>query len=309
MQAWIRKVFYMWAGNNGIGFSKEEYFHFMKLSICCITYNQAEFIRQSLDSFLEQRTDFSFEIVVGDDASTDSTPEILKEYAEKHPQLIRLLLRKENIGMVANFVDTIKSCKGQYIALCEGDDYWIYNGKLQQQVEYLDSHPEFSICFHKARIEFSGVTPYEFPDINRDTPGRTGFSDLIKGNFIHTPTCVFRNGQFGQYPEAFLTLGMGDWPLHLLNTLSGDAGFFDQEWAVYRVSAKGLWSLKKEIQRFEQSVAAYDVFLKVFGERHKKEVSRARAGYARYLLKLYWRDRKYSKLLQNGLQFLKMSLH
>jgi glycosyltransferase involved in cell wall biosynthesis len=116
-----------------------------KVSVIVITYNQKDFIRQTLDGVMTQETDFPFEILVGDDCSTDGTTDILREYGDK----IKLFIRQKNLGASYNIYDLIMKVKGEYIAVCEGDDYWIDPLKLQKQVNYLDKHREYIGCCHK----------------------------------------------------------------------------------------------------------------------------------------------------------------
>ena len=127
------------------------------VTVSCITYNHEKYIARALDSFLMQKTDFPFEIVIHDDASTDRTPEIIREYAEKYPEIIRPMYQKENqyskgisnISGAFNF----PRAEGKYIAMCEGDDYWIDDSKLQRQADYMEAHPECTMCFHSAKTE------------------------------------------------------------------------------------------------------------------------------------------------------------
>ncbi len=275
----------------------------MKVSICTITYNQAAFIGEALDSFLQQQTDFEFEIVVSDDASTDGTRDILKSYQEKFPEKIRLLLQEKNIGMVANFYTAIAACKGDYIALCEGDDYFTSSNKLQIQAAILDRHSEYAICFHKAKIVFTGIAPFDYPDYNAKTPEVSRFTDLINGNFIHTPTCMFRNHLFQQVPDAFLSLKVGDWPLHLLNALKGDIYFIPEELSAYRVSSAGYWSARNHTNKIEYAMKFLSDLQPVFDQKYAPYFEAAKKRYARYLLKLYWRNRNWSRLLAKGPQY------
>ena len=115
----------------------------MILSVGIITYNHASFIRQCLDSVLMQKADFDFEIVVGDDGSVDGTQEVLKEYQGLYPNKIVLLLNDKNEGISKNYKNVLTRCRGKYVALCEGDDYWTAEDKLQKQVEFLESHKEY----------------------------------------------------------------------------------------------------------------------------------------------------------------------
>src|SRR6476619_5802800 len=112
------------------------------------TYNHERYIAQAVESALSQRATFPIEIVIGEDCSTDRTPEILRGLAEQHPDTIRLKLGERNIGGKANFLATIGRCRGQYVAMLEGDDYWTCADKLQRQIDALDAHSEWAICFH-----------------------------------------------------------------------------------------------------------------------------------------------------------------
>ena len=126
------------------------------VSICCITYNHRDFIRDALDGFLSQRTDFPYEILINDDASTDGTADIIREYEQKYPEKIRALLQTENQyskGITnPSGAFNFPRVRGRYVAMCEGDDYWTDPEKLQKQVDYMEAHPDCSLCFHSARI-------------------------------------------------------------------------------------------------------------------------------------------------------------
>ena len=125
---------------------------FPLVSICCITYKHFQFAVDAIEGFLMQQTNFEFEIVIGEDASGDGTSELLQKYKALHPGKIQLHLRKRNIGMMANFIDTLSACKGKYIAVCEGDDYWIDPLKLQRQVDYIDNHPGCNLVFTNLKV-------------------------------------------------------------------------------------------------------------------------------------------------------------
>jgi glycosyltransferase involved in cell wall biosynthesis len=122
------------------------------VSVCVITYNHEKFIEEALDSVIMQSTDFDIEIIIGDDSSTDNTTSICERYAKKHNN-IHHIDRKKNIGMNANWMDTIRSAKGKYIALLEGDDYWLSINKLQKQVDFLENHKRFVLCSHEIYLD------------------------------------------------------------------------------------------------------------------------------------------------------------
>jgi len=123
------------------------------VSICCITYNHAPYIRSALDGFLMQETDFAYEILIHDDASTDGTADIIREYTARYPDIIKPILREENQyskGISNISIFNFPRARGEFIAMCEGDDYWTDPHKLQKQVDYLRAHPDCALCFHSS---------------------------------------------------------------------------------------------------------------------------------------------------------------
>lgn len=215
----------------------------MKLSICCITYNHGKFIRQALDGFQKQKTNFEIEIIICDDNSKDDTKEIISIYAANDPR-IRFIANEKNIGMMPNFIQALQACTGNYIALCEGDDYWINENKLQKQVDFLEQHKDVAVCFHRAKLVYDEGISESFRDINKDTPQVTTLHDLVKGNYIHTPTCVFRK-TVNVFPNWFVKVPTGDWVLHMLNAEHGNIYFMQEEMAAYRIHYGGVLSTIK----------------------------------------------------------------
>ena len=229
----------------------------MKVSVLMITYNHEEFIAQALDSVLMQQVNFDYEIVVGEDCSTDNTRDILIGYQQKHPDKIRLLLPEKNLGMHENFFQTFKACKGNYIALLEGDDYWISPQKLQKQIDFLDHHQNCSFCFTNALIiSHNNSQTYWMNDYQtnswippKEKQGILTLEDLIKPfNPIITASVTFRHGLIKEFPIWLYNLGMLDWLIHILNAQFGDIGHIDEITAAYRVHSGGIWSQKNKIE-------------------------------------------------------------
>lgn len=125
----------------------------MKLSVFVVTYNQEQYIRQCLDSIVMQKTNFDYEVIIGEDCSTDSTATICDEYAEKYP-FVHVYHHPKNIGLLKNWEFVMNRCQGEYIALLEGDDYWIDENKLQRQVDWLDAHSDYTLTFTRAEIQY-----------------------------------------------------------------------------------------------------------------------------------------------------------
>lgn len=221
------------------------------VSINCITYNHEKYIAETIDSFLMQKTNFKFEILIHDDASTDGTQQIIKEYQKKYPNIIKPILQKENqyskgvksINYKFNFVRS----KGKYIALCEGDDYWTDSYKLQKQVNYMEDNPDCSMCFHAADIIKVGkgkidvVKPY-----NKNCISST--EDIIfgDGGFMATNSIVYRKDVMDNPPEFYFNAPVGDYPLQIFTSTKNYAYYIDEFMSVYRVGVEGSWSNRME---------------------------------------------------------------
>lgn len=226
-----------------------------KVSACLITYNQEDFIRECLEGAISQIGDFDYEIIIGDDCSSDNTKQICLEYSTKYPNLIKYTKRNNNLGMIGNWISTISECSGNYIALCEGDDYWTDPYKLQKQVDFLEANPEYVLCFHKIKIlkpkgELVEDFITEVPD-NYETQ-----ETLVRlGNYIHTPSVVYRN-VIKEFPAEFSMSPIADYFLYVLLTEHGKIKYFEEEMAVYREGV-GIWSAKSDYFRNLKTAQTY----------------------------------------------------
>lgn len=251
----------------------------MMLSVCCITYNQEKFIKKAIESMLAQQTSFDVEIVIGEDGSTDATRGICEALLQQFPQKIKLLPDEGNLGMNPNLERTLKACSGKYIAICEGDDYWTDTAKLQQQVDFLDANPSFAICYHRV-YELFGKKPLQLETINTSEEEKEyTLHDLAKGNFIYTPSVVFRNHLIRDYPSWFSQSPVGDYVLHMLNARHGKIKYLPAPMAAYRRHAQGAWGLKNSDYHTLNFIKVIDLLVQEFeGETKnlmvKQKVSR-----------------------------------
>jgi len=240
----------------------------MKLSVVMITYNHERFVAQALSSVLAQRTNFDFEIIVAEDCSTDGTRAIVMDFVRRYPGKILPLLRERNLGMMRNFKEALAASSGSYVALLDGDDYWIREDKLQAQVDFLDSHPDHAVCCTRVqfRDEINHSEPYIWPP---KVSGSYPLSDLLETYcWIATCSVMYRWGSVGPLPEWFLTLKMADWPLHILVGRSGKIHVMDEVVSLYRVHSGGAWSSLAPVDRLlatKQMLTALDRHL---GFRH-----------------------------------------
>lgn len=222
------------------------------VTVSLITYNHARFIGQAVESVLAQRTDFPFELVIGEDESTDGTREIVKRYAEAHPGKIRLHLhsRASNISYGGkptgrhNYVNNIRSARGKYIATLDGDDYWTDPQKLQLQVDRLESAPDCAICFHRTRVVDENDNPLDVPPNVRTPQPTFSLADYLDLRFLPGAcTVMFRRNLFGDFPDWYFQCPVGDFPMHVMNASRGAFAFIDRVMAVYRIHPGGIWSM------------------------------------------------------------------
>ena len=214
------------------------------VSIRCAAFNHENYIANALDGFLIQETDFPFEVIVHDDASTDKTASIIKKYEQKYPNIIKPIYETENQyskhdGSLRRIIT--KACKGKYFALCEGDDYWTDPLKLQTQIKWLDSHPDYTMCCSDAIIK----APDKILDWHRyekdcDIPVK----DMIlgSGSFVQTATLVYRRDLLINYPDECKKCHVADYPLQLWAVLNGRVRYFSAKTAVYRFFHAGSWT-------------------------------------------------------------------
>ena len=236
----------------------------MKLSVCIPTYDHAKYISQCLDSVVMQETNFAFEILVGEDDSSDGTREICTEYAEKYPDRIRLFLNdRKNVIYIDrrptgrwNFVNLLTNAKGKYVAILDGDDYWTSPYKLQKQADFLDNNPDCSMCFHDVQI-VSGEGNLITVESPRGKKRRYGLKDLLRGNFIYTCSVMYRRGLFKEFPDWFYKTPLADWPLHILNAQHGDIGYISEVMGAYRLHREGIYSSKGELEQVKGMIEMY----------------------------------------------------
>jgi glycosyltransferase involved in cell wall biosynthesis len=250
----------------------------MKLSVMMVTYNHERFIAQALESVLAQRVNFDYEIVIGEDCSMDGTRAILMDFHRCYPGRIVPLLREQNQGAIPNFEATIAACRGQYVALLEGDDYWTCEDKLQRQIDFLDAHPDFAICCHRVQIlnEMGTNQAGVFPP---RSAGSYTLEDLLKGNFIMTCTVVYRRASVAALPSWFRQMKLGDWPLMALAAQSGKINLMDEVMAIYRVHSGGLWSGRSLAGQLRESIPMLEALDEELGFRYTSTISRTIAQY------------------------------
>lgn len=218
------------------------------VSIQCLTFNHKDYLRQCLDGFISQQTNFKFEALIHDDASTDGTTEILREYAERYPNIIIPIIETENQwskGNLRKIMDDMTSrSRGRYIAYCEGDDYWQDPLKLQKQVDALENHPEASMCytaFQTVDVKSKPVLVPGYESIINKSHGGEIFFDMLKDNLVLTVTVLFRKSNYDSaiYKKNPISL---DYFNYLVSASLGKSFYIPERTACYRQTQTGAMS-------------------------------------------------------------------
>ena len=207
------------------------------ISVCMITYNHAAYVRQAVESILAQDVDSPLELVIGDDCSTDRTPAICREL-ELGDCRVRLLSGDKNLGVMPNFVRTLRACAGEYIAVCEGDDYWTDPVKLRKQVSFLESHPDYAGSAHQTWVISDNLPARQFRENVSETLTTT---DLIGGRRFHTASLVFRRAALDLFCGSPLVLSC-DRLLSLCISFLGKIHYSNESMCVYRLHSGGMSS-------------------------------------------------------------------
>ena len=245
------------------------------VSICCITYNHEQYISEAINSFLMQETDFPFEVVIGEDCSTDNTRKIVEKYKEMYPNIIKLIVSENNVGMQANGQRTMEACIGEYMALCEGDDYWTDKNKLQIQKDFLESNPEYIICYTDVEaFNENGIIQDYIGGATKDLTA----DELKKATPINTLTTMYRNIMKDKFSAEFKASKYGDLFIWSILGYYGKGKYLPQiKPARYRIHSGGVHSGTSQIDKYDNTLITYALLLsyhKKLGSSHIVEYFR-----------------------------------
>lgn len=273
------------------------------ISVCCTCYNHEKYISQALESILAQKGNFTIEILVHDDASSDRSQSIIKSYADKFPGIVKPMLQKENQyikGIPINETFNFARAEGEYIALCEGDDFWIDEYKLAKQLKYMREHKNCSFCFSNAKIhDMNGQRPdrlfvpyYENEKKFIKPSGEYSLSDIIKLSFIPTASFMFRRSDYLRLKDELIKpFPYGDMRYKLLFTSLGYACFLNEATCVYRENVNGsamhVWKNENRQKCFERLYSIYSFLndLKyISGHEHDDAISMEQSKHINYAM-------------------------
>lgn len=280
------------------------------VSICCLTYNHEDYIANAIVGFLSQKTSFSFEILIHDDASTDKTAAIIREYEKKHPDIIKPIYQTENQyskGIPISATFNWPRARGKYIAICEGDDCWTDPLKLQKQFDFLEANPLFSACFHNANIvDPSGNIIRPFHHAPKKPENR--FEDIIEGWFVPTASMFFRN-----YPDLLTEINKftqyrfisGDRLLLAILANRGPIAYHHEIMSSYRKHQGGISSWGNRVKIFKSNILLFKTFRVEFDSRYHPAINRQLLRWQCRLAVATLHENKFFGYISNGTKALR----
>lgn len=249
-----------------------------KLSVLLVTYNHENYIRIALDSLFNQKFDGLIELVIADDESSDNTISIIQEYENIDDRFIfKYLKNAKNMGITKNYQRGFSQCTGNYVAVLEGDDYWINPFKLQQQIDFLDIHLECNLCSVNYFV-FQEEIAYYYPRIPvgsnyRLISARELIADNIVGNFS---TCMYRKTALDNLPEKLFETTSYDWIINICIAHESFIGFLETPMSVYRLHTSGTWTQKSNVEKLQQQlnlIPIYDELTKKVFHRNFEDLA------------------------------------
>lgn len=252
----------------------------IEVSVLCLVYNHAKYLRKCLDGFVMQKTNFKFEVLIHDDASTDGSQDIIREYEEKYPDIIKPIYQKEN--QYSKHIPISKTyqyprVKGKYVAYCEGDDCWIDSNKLQKQYDFLENNPDYSACVHRAIYHSvsDGKDSIE-PEITEDTDINIEKAILGGGSLVATNSIMRRTEQLFNMPSCFNAKGFGDYQIIIYSAICGKVRCFVDVMSQYNFGTNGSWTstvwkdANKRIELYKEEIRMLKCVDKHYDNKYHK---------------------------------------
>ncbi len=215
-----------------------------------LVYNHEQYLTETLNSLINQKTKFSYEIYIFEDYSTDNSREIVKKFSLDYPEKIKPILNSKNFSDFWNLRANFKYLDSKYFALLDGDDCWNNDLKIEQMISFLEEHPKFMGVSHNVRLEFDDERPTELLNKNSFDRSEHTIFDLISGYcYHHTSSLIYRNYFCGKLPQIYFHPYAGDWFFSMLFAEHGPIKYFDYVWSTYRIHKKGIWSKLDDIEK------------------------------------------------------------
>lgn len=260
----------------------------VKISVLLMTYNHSKFIKQAIESILMQKTNYSYEIVVNDDCSTDDTLKIIEHYKSLYPEKITILDNRQNLGITKNYKRGFKACTGEYIAVLEGDDYWVIPNKLQIQADFLDNHKNYAAVYNRY-IMYDNPTGKWVLTFWNDNYKVLTFStdDLIRANYIgNFSTCMYRNSIIKSLDDSLYEMEVYDWMFNIAVTQKGFFAYLPEVASVYRMYPSSSWNGKSIAERIKAMIKCCDEYNKFLNYKYNDYFEKGKQNYIRQLKNL-----------------------
>jgi glycosyltransferase involved in cell wall biosynthesis len=248
----------------------------LKLSVLLVTYNQQDYVGRALESLFKQEYDGSIEVVIADDASTDATVELIRNYEGRDSRFVfKYLAAHTNLGITRNYQRGFSACLGEYVAVLEGDDYWVSPKKLTRQTAFLDEHLECDLCSvnyfvrHEESSTFSVRAPIGTG--YRLLSARDLISDNLVGNFS---TCVYRKSALDALPAELFEVRSYDWIVNICVASNGLIGFLEKPMSVYRVHSSGAWSNYEQLDKIKLQLSLIPTYDELTRHKYQNEFNR-----------------------------------
>ncbi len=262
----------------------------VKVSVHMPAYNHERYIAQAIESALMQRASFDFEIVIGEDCSTDGTRAVALDFAERHPGRVRVLAHPVNLGIWENDQAIIRACRGEYIAWLESDDYWTSADKLQKQVDLLDANRDVTACFHHAGCLTDSKEPLTWRRGPRQLKPFYTLDDLLEqGHFVPSCTAVFRRSLVTTPMVWTRETPFLERTYFASFAKCGRIAFIDEEMAIFRYHATGVYGKASSVENIQSTIHSHKLLGKNLGltdrRSYRRGLSRMYAGLSRELMR------------------------
>jgi len=247
------------------------------VSVAMTTFNHEPWIHESIESVLAQRTSFRFELVIGEDCSSDGTRGVVADLAAAHPDRITAVLPERNLGRngMPLFIRVLDHVRGRYVASMDGDDFWTSPSKLEKQVRFLEEHPECAFCFHNVATMLPDGTIC--PDLYTRTgyPPVSTITELWDGNPVPACSPMFRRKTIASMPAWYSDSRFGDWALNIIAAEHGRLGYLDEVLGIYRMHGRGLWSGLNRVQQLDAVIEFLKQIDSNLGRRYARDIARS----------------------------------
>ena len=228
-----------------------------KVSVIMLAYNVGPYLEQAIKGVVSQKTDYPVRLIVAEDNSTDRTLEIARKWQSLYPDIIDVVHNETNLGLQRNFMQAYAKCDSEYVAICDGDDYWYGHHKLQAMTDYMDAHPGCAVAFHRVvnYFEDNGTKSLS----NGGQKDDTSILDISRSNYITNSSVMYRRSNLMELPGWLAEVKSCDYAMHVINACHGYIHYFRRPMAVYRQHGAGVWSLKHLTDREKKLNMALDV--------------------------------------------------